>query len=103
MTEVLISCEQDRMVIQPAADVVAATVPGLRMALRDALGKGARLLVVDLTNTEMVDSVGIGLLISAHNSISKTGGRLEVVNASGEILALFKTMRMHQHFNVSGK
>ena len=103
MTEALISHEQERIAVKPSADIVAATLPEVRAALRDAIGKGAQVLVVDLSNTQMVDSMGIGLLISAHNSISKLGGRLEVVNASDEILALFKTMRMHQHFSVTGK
>jgi anti-anti-sigma regulatory factor len=50
----------------------------------------------------MVDSTGLGLLISAHNSISKTGGKLAVIHASKEILDLFRSMRIHQHFSVSG-
>ena len=50
----------------------------------------------------MVDSAGIGLLISAHNSLKKAGGELAVIHASSDILALFRTMRIHQHFSVSG-
>jgi anti-anti-sigma regulatory factor len=50
----------------------------------------------------MVDSTGIGLLISAHNSLKKAGGDLTVIHASKDILDLFRTMRIHQHFSVSG-
>jgi anti-anti-sigma factor len=50
----------------------------------------------------MVDSSGIGLLISAHNSLKKVGGQLAVIHASADVLELFQTMRMHQHFSVSG-
>jgi anti-anti-sigma factor len=50
----------------------------------------------------MVDSSGIGLLISAYNSLRKTGGSLVVIHASADILELFQTMRMHQHFSISG-
>jgi len=46
--------------------------------------------------------VGIGLLISAHNSLRRRGGRLAVVHASKDVLELFHMMRIHQHFNVSG-
>jgi hypothetical protein len=35
--------------------------------------------------------------------LHKAGGRLSVIQASPEILQLFQTMRMHQHFTVSGK
>jgi anti-anti-sigma regulatory factor len=51
---------------------------------------------------QMVDSAGIGLLISAHNSLKKAGGELAVINASCDILALFQAMRIHQHFSVTG-
>jgi anti-anti-sigma factor len=70
--------------------------------MRGIVQDGVRELVVDLTGVQMVDSSGIGLLISAHNSLRKVGGRLAVVHASAEILELFQTMRMHQHFSVSG-
>jgi anti-anti-sigma regulatory factor len=50
----------------------------------------------------MVDSAGIGLLISAHNSLKKAGGELTVIQVSKDILDLFRTMRIHQHFSVSG-
>jgi anti-anti-sigma regulatory factor len=48
------------------------------------------------------DSTGIGLLIAAHNSLRKVGGKLPVIHASPDILELFQTMRIHQHFSVSG-
>ena len=95
--------EENKVVVRPAGDsIVAASIPELRSKLREIVGEGARELVLDLTDVLMVDSSGIGLLISAHNSLRKVGGRLSVIHASGEILELFQTMRMHQHFSVSG-
>jgi anti-anti-sigma factor len=74
----------------------------LRAKLREIVASGARELVVDLSDVLMVDSSGIGLLISAHNSLKKVGGQLAVIHASADVLELFQTMRMHQHFSVSG-
>jgi len=102
MTEAIVKNEETRVVVQPAGDVVAASVPELRTTIRGAVDRGARELVIDLAGAEMVDSCGIGLLISTHNSLSKVGGHLAVVHASPQILDLFRTMRIHQHFNVSG-
>jgi len=81
---------------------VAAAIPELRMKMRGVVAEGVEELVVDLAGVEMVDSSGIGLLISAYNSLRKVGGRLAVIHASSELLELFQTMRMHQHFSVSG-
>jgi len=88
-------------IVRPAGDVVAAQVPELRSTLRDALARGVQEMTIDFSEVEMVDSTGLGLLISAHNSISKAGGRLAVIHASQEILELFRSMRIHQHFPVS--
>jgi anti-anti-sigma factor len=93
---------ENRAIVRPEGDVVAAFVPELRSRLLDLVRAGARQLVLDLSNVQMVDSLGLGLLISAHNSLLKVGGKLSVVHASADVLDLFKTMRLHQHFSVSG-
>ena len=82
-------------------DIVAATVPRLREAMHGLLGQGERAIVLDLASVQMVDSSGLGLLIAAHNSLRRAGGQLAVIHVSGEIMDLFTTMRIHQHFSVS--
>jgi anti-anti-sigma factor len=100
---IVVTREDNKAIIRPAADsIVAASVSGLRSQVRGIIAEGVRELVVDLSDVRMVDSSGIGLLISAHNSLRKLDGRLSVIHASAEILELFRTMRMHQHFSVSG-
>jgi anti-anti-sigma factor len=98
-TEVM---EGPNAVIQPDADLVSLFLPALRSKMREMVDSGVRHLTVDLTKVQMVDSSGLGLLMAAHNSLKKAGGELEVVHASEDILHLFRTMRMHQHFSVSG-
>lgn len=97
-----ITRENNKAIVRPAGEgIVAASIPELRIKMRGIVEEGVRELVVDLTDVQMVDSSGIGLLISAYNSLRKVGGRLAVIHASAEILELFQTMRMHQHFSVS--
>ena len=100
---ITVTREDNKTVVRPAEDnMVAATLPELRSRLRSIVEEGARDLVVDLADVRMVDSSGIGLLISAHNSLQKVGGRLAVIHVSEDLLELFRSMRMHQHFPVSG-
>jgi anti-anti-sigma factor len=94
--------EMNESVVRPEGDVVAASVPALRARMQGLLQEGVRRLVVDLSDVHMVDSLGLGLLISAHNSLRKVGGELAVVHASEDILELFKSMQVHRHFSVSG-
>jgi len=99
---IVITREGNKAVIRPAGDIVAASLPELRLKMRGIVDEGVCDMVVDLTDVHMVDSSGIGLLISAYNSLRKAGGRLAVIHASEDILELFQTMRVHQHFSVSG-
>ena len=102
MNEKTLSEEVTAVVISPDGDLVAARLPALRTKLREMVGSGTLHLTMDLAGTQMVDSTGIGLLISAHNSLKKAGGELKVIHASKDIFELLRTMRMHQHFSVSG-
>jgi anti-anti-sigma factor len=101
---IVVTREDSKALIRPTEeDVVAAWVPEYRSKMRGAVAEGVREMVLDLSNVRMVDSTGIGLLIAAHNSLRKVGGHLAVIHASGEILSLFQSMRIHQHFSVSGE
>ena len=102
MNEKTLSEEVTAAVISPDGDLVAARLPALRTKLREMVGSGTLHLTMDLAGTQMVDSTGIGLLISAHNSLKKAGGELKVIHASKDIFEFLRTMRMHQHFSVSG-
>ena len=100
---IVLTREANKAVLRPSGeDVVASAVPALRSRMRGAIADGVRDLVLDLGEVRMVDSTGIGLLISAHNSLTRLGGQLTVIHASKEILDLFQLMRIHQHFSVSG-
>jgi anti-anti-sigma factor len=100
---IMVTRELEKAVVRPSGDsIVAASVDELRARIRVIVAEGVRDLIVDLTDVRMVDSSGIGLLISAHNSLRKVDGKLAVIHASPEILELFHTMRMHQHFSIAG-
>ena len=101
MTNTIAEREENRAVIHPAGDVVAASVGELRQVMQGMFGEGVREIVVDFSNVRMLDSRGIGLLISAHNSLSKEGGTFAVTHASKEVFDLLRTMRIHQHFSIS--
>jgi anti-anti-sigma factor len=88
--------------LQPEGDLVLARLPALRARLREMVASGISHLTLDLAGVQAVDSAGIGLLVSAHNSLKKAGGELTVIHASKDILHLLTTMRVHRHFSISG-
>ncbi len=83
-------------------DLVAARLSGLRATLTEMVKSGILHLTLDLADVRLIDSTGIGLLVAAHNSLHRAGGDFTVIHASKDILELFHSMRIHQHFTVSG-
>jgi anti-anti-sigma factor len=102
MTETIASREENRAVVRPGGDVVASSLGELRGLMRGLINEGVREVVLDFVNVQMLDSRGIGLLISAHNSLQAVGGHLSLTHASREIVDLLRAMRIHQHLGVSG-
>ena len=88
--------------VKMTGDLTAVLVPELQSGLKEMLKSGTSELVFDLASTAMLDSSGIGLLIAAANSLSRSGGRVEVINVSPDILRLLQSMRLTGRLNVSG-
>ena len=87
-------------VIKPGKDVVASMAEEFKKNLLDLIKNGIKELAIDLSGVEVVDSVGLGVMIATHNTLSKSGGKLKVINASEDICRLFQTMRLDQHFEI---
>jgi len=88
-------------IVKPGKDIVASMAPEFKTELLKFIEGGVKELTVDLDNVGMVDSVGLGVLIAAHNSLHKTDGTFSVVNASEDIYKLFQVMRLDRHFTVN--
>lgn len=87
-------------VVKPGRDIVSSMAQEFKVELKELADKGVKDLTVDLAGVEMIDSIGMGLLIAAHNSLAKNGGKLRVANPSDDILRLLRTMRLDKHFEV---
>jgi anti-sigma B factor antagonist len=88
-------------VVQPGADIVASMADDFKRSLLKMVKTGIPELIIDFTDVDIVDSVGLGVVIATHNSLSNSGGTLKVINVSDDIYQLFKTMRLDQHFEVT--
>ena len=82
-------------------DIIASMAVDFRDKLLKLVKEGIEELTLDLKQVKMIDSVGLGVIIAAHNSLRGIGGKLTVKNVSNDIYRLFKTMRLDQHFEVT--
>jgi anti-anti-sigma factor len=96
--------EQDPIIrfYKPEGDITASSAPLIRVDLKNLIAEGVRDLVIDMINTRVIDSTGIGLLVSTHNSLQRLNGKLTIKNLTQELLELLKAFRLDKHFNMSG-
>ena len=95
-----IRIEDGRTVFCPSGDIVASIAESLRTQLRQVMHEHPGPLAIDLSRVELIDSVGIGLLIAAHNSLAKDGGRLVLEHVNPDLAGLLRTMRLDKHFTI---
>jgi anti-anti-sigma factor len=68
--------------------------PERMKALVDELATaGKTRVVVNLSDTRLISSIGIGMLISAHKTFTDRGGMLAVAAPSDPIRPVFRTLR----------
>ena len=83
-------------------DLTAVTAQEIRIQLKDLIRHGLRELVIDLSNTRVIDSTGIGLLVATHNSLRRIDAKLTLINVSQELFELLKAFRLDKHFSITG-
>jgi anti-anti-sigma factor len=74
------------------------------MALRDLLGQqidspAARVLL-DLTDVTLIDSSGIGILVTAHRRADGQGARFGLAGASGTVARVFEMTRTNKLLSI---
>jgi anti-sigma B factor antagonist len=93
----------EEVLLEMPENIVSTTAEDLRAQMKNALQDDPPGLVLDMDKTKYVDSMGIGVLIAAFNSCRKKQVEFKVINVDKEILELFTTMRLDQHFSVQSK
>ncbi|SCY03089.1 STAS domain-containing protein [Desulfoluna spongiiphila] len=92
--------DENSVTIRPGRDIVASMAGEFRSELNGEIAEDLEELTIDLKGVEMVDSVGIGVIIATHNTLDQHGATLKVINIAEDIYGLFTTMRLDRHFTI---
>src|SRR5579863_6382485 len=82
--------------------LTSENVPLLKMEMMAACGKKGR-VVLDLKEVPMMDSSGLGAVVTLHVSARTRGCKLGVVNASKQIMDLFSMTNVLSLFESTGR
>ncbi|RMH65002.1 MAG: anti-sigma factor antagonist [Calditrichaeota bacterium] len=86
--------------IQPDYDITVSKSDTLRDELLRHIQAGEKHIVIDFSSVQIIDSTGLSVLISAHNTI-KEEHPLELVNVSDDIKKLLAITRLDKHFKIN--
>ncbi len=75
-------------VVRPKGPLDLMAAPAVRQHLNALVQKGEARLVMDLTDVELIDSTGLGALISGLKAARKNGGDLLIANPNDSVKAM---------------
>ena len=81
-------------------NMVGSKIDELRMELSNLVQNDHTDLTIDLSSVDMVDSLGMGLLVATHNSLKAKQGHLTLVNVKQDIYNVLVVMRLDKHFTI---
>jgi anti-anti-sigma factor len=93
---------EDCTVVECFGRLTSDNVPLLKDEMREACERKVR-IVLDLKEVPMMDSSGLGTVVTLHVSARTRGCRLEVVNANKQILEVFSMTNVLSLFEATGR
>lgn len=92
---------QDIVILQPEGKITLGDGDQeLGEAVRQALEKGARKIVLNLEKVTYMDSSGVGELVGCYTSIKNRGGELRICGMNARIFNLITMTSLHSVFDV---
>ena len=96
--DISVDGEAQRVVLSGRLD--AGTVGDVRLLLHDALSRGSGDLVVDLTDADVADATGLGVLVGAHRRAERLDRHLVLAGVGPRLERLLRMTRLHRILRV---
>lgn len=94
----------DSAIIKINHDLVTETLlPQLRKEINELIAEKCTNITFDFDCVELLDSAGIGMLISVQDTLKRHSGSLNLINVSANIFQMLKMMRLNTRLNISQK
>jgi anti-sigma B factor antagonist len=88
--------ERTTLVVRGELDALSA--PELRPTVDQLVEQKCKDIVVDVSELDLIDSSGVAVLVSLYKRTRAHGGRMVVVGARNQPLAVFKLLRIDRVF-----
>ena len=106
MSEEIYKYEQDEVNPQAAIVKLNANVTGgndalsLQKLITELIDSDFQTLLVDMANVNIINSSGLGMLISAYSHLKKANKELKLINVPGKVLKLLQITQFDKIFDI---
>ncbi|MCP4727960.1 MAG: STAS domain-containing protein [bacterium] len=91
--------EDDIVIVELAGDIIGGPDAGeLSQKINDFIAESQINIIIDLSQVELMNSSGLGLLIGSLTSLRQAGGDLVLVNVTERIKNLLKITKLESVF-----
>jgi anti-sigma B factor antagonist len=90
----------DAYVITLAGEVDLYTAPEFKQRLLDVIGKGAKNVIVDFSDTTFIDSTTLGVLVGGVKRLRTNDGQLSLVCSDRNITKIFEITGLDRVFTI---
>lgn len=90
--------EHDTVIVEMDGQLVVTNRQEFKQAVGDEMERGARLVVIDFTNSAYIDSSGLGALVSLGKRLRELGGDLRLAGLNDDLRTLFELTRLDTLF-----
>jgi anti-sigma B factor antagonist len=95
-----ISSDGQTLNIEGVVEITAANAATTRDEIKKAIGSSHRVLEIDLSETTLLDSSGLGALLSVHKAMLAQGGEVKIVSPTAKALQVLEITRLHRIFEI---
>jgi anti-sigma B factor antagonist len=92
--------EETLLAIQGVLDAV--TVPEIRPTIDALVAEQRRSITVDLSSLRLIDSSGVGVIVSLFKRCKSFGGTVRVTGVKDQPLTIFRLLRLDRVFALPG-
>lgn len=91
----------DETVLKITGVLDAVTAPDMRPLIEALVGERRRSITVDLASLRLIDSSGVGVIVSLFKRCSAFGGTVRVSGLKDQPLSIFRLLRLDRVFELS--
>ena len=96
-----VSKSGDVMVIDVEGQLIVGNRQALKQKILDELGAGERKFIVNFSDTDYIDSSGLGVLVSLSKKIREQEGVLRLASLNEDLRTLFELTKLDTLFEIA--